>query len=55
MGGLFKMSKQSYSIDKTELDKILLCILCRHNLDCRLWENGEKNCKEFSIAKMILE
>ena len=47
--------KKNYSIDKAELNKVLLCILCRHNLSCRLWEDSPKICPAFSMAKTTLE
>ncbi len=48
-------SEKSYSIDDQELNKILLCIFCRNNLSCRLWQDGRKNCQAFSMAKTTFD
>ena len=35
---------------KKEMAAILLCIFCRHNLCCRLWQDGRENCSSFLMS-----
>lgn len=39
-----------HPISTERFDNNPLCVFCRHNLCCRLWRDGRKNCRSFQLS-----